>query len=353
MKKHVIGEGSYGCVIQPALPCHTNKEKYINTTNKNVVSKIFKDDSKDYQSEKAIGHYFSQIPGAEKFFVFPYESCYLQPKHIKDLTSIQSCTDININVKNIPQVILPYQNYDLYGFFRYYKNKYNQFNFPVTQWILLMDNLFLGVREMIRHQLIHQDIYMSNIMYNQKEKLLKFIDFGLSVSFQNVFTFQNKRLTYIYHCYPPEYMFAYFLKNNVKKNLQFNDVVNTWKNEYICKDPSIGSVDCYHYYNEYISEPIVERSLKRMYDDYLLNPDTWLQRISKNTVLIDLYALGMLCIDLHVHLDFSVLSPKLQMEYKQLILMLMHPDDHQRSGFDKAYAHYTFLKKQIIQKRSF
>lgn len=345
---HVLGEGSYGCVVQPAIPCHTQKETYVNTTNKNVVSKLFKDDGKDYESEKKIGHYFSQIKDAERFFVFPYESCYVQPNKLKDTSSLQSC-DIT-QVKNIPQVILPYQNYDLYGFFRYYKNKNNAFNFPLSEWILLMDNLLLGIRELIRHQLVHQDIYMSNIMYNEKEKVLKFIDFGLSVPFQNVFTFQNKRLTYVYHCYPPEYMFAYFLKNNLKSNLQFKDVLNIWKNEYICKDPTIGSADCYHYYKDYISEETLKKSLEKMYKKYMLNPNTWLQRISKNTVLLDLYALGMLCIDVHVHLDFSVLTPKNQMEYKQLILMLMHPDDSMRAGFDKAYTYYTSLKNRIIQK---
>lgn len=344
--KELLGEGSYGCVFQPILPCHKDKKVYI-IDKKRKVSKIFKEDSKDFQLEKSIGKYLSTIDRSTKYFIFPYESCYIQANKLKKEIDLQQCF-LSSNMKWIPQVVLPFADFDFYGFLRYYKSKKSRFNYPLQEWILNIENLLLGVGELIRHQLVHQDIYMANVMYNQKEQLFKLIDFGLTHPFDSIFTWNNKRLTYVYHCYPPEYMFAHYLKNNLLKP-SLTEVISKWKNEYICADPSVGSTDCYHYYNDYISEEDVLLDLKDIYNEYIHDPKHWLDRMIKAKVVytLDLYALGMLCIDLHVHLDFSDVSHEKMLKYKAFVQSMMRPNYHKRGGFDHVYQLYLDLKKSI------
>ena len=344
--RELLGEGSYGCVFQPILPCHKKKKVYL-IDKKRKVSKIFKEDNKDFQLETSIGKFLSMISNSSKYFIFPHESCYINASKIKKDPAVQQCF-LSSNLKWIPHVILPFADYDFYGYLRYYKSKQSRFNYPAQEWILKMENLLLGIKELIRHQLVHQDIYMANVMYNQKEGVFKLIDFGLSHPFDLIFSWNNHRLTYIYHCYPPEYMFAYFLKNNQLKP-SFEEVVSTWKNKYICADPSVGSSDCYHYYNDYIPDLEVNQQLKDVYHEYLQVGSNWLSHMTKSNVVqtLDLYALGMLCIDLHVHLDFSDLTPQQLSDYKNLVYSMMTPNYHKRPGFDSCYEYYLQLKHSI------
>ena len=68
-KYNVIGEGSYGCVVRPSVPCSSNKkdviENHDNPNEKGVrigidVSKIF-EKKKDYNKELKLSHKVAAI----------------------------------------------------------------------------------------------------------------------------------------------------------------------------------------------------------------------------------------------------------------------------------------------------
>lgn len=341
----LIGEGSFGCVIKPTLPCDKNKEVYVNSTNKNRVSKVFKENTGDFLLEKTMAKKLSSINGSLNYFIYPFESCYINQDTLKKLNPKETCiSDIDSTLIDVPQVILPYAGYDIYGLFKKYTAVSNNLKttqlFPATIWITMLKNLFLGIELLIKNNIVHQDIYASNVLYDPKDSKLRFVDFGLAVNSKNVYTLSNKRLTYTYHCYPPEYMFAVFFKDKIY-NPSFETVLSKWVNEYICVNPN--TVDCYKFYSEYISDIQLHYELSLILQEYMISPMLWLTRMSKFTDLLDLYALGMLCIDVHERLDFSVLSMDQYKLYKTLVLGLMNPNYHKRFGFKDAYKFYMRL----------
>ena len=73
----VLGKGSYGCVIEPAIPCSKKLKE-------NVVSKIGLDpDERDYD-EFNIGKKLSKIDPESKYFVYVTESCDIPRSAIND-----------------------------------------------------------------------------------------------------------------------------------------------------------------------------------------------------------------------------------------------------------------------------
>ena len=346
----LIGEGSYGCVIKPSVPCDKDKEVYVNSINKNRISKIFKEDGPDFLFEKATAKKLAKIDEHEQFFIYPYESCSINRTTLNKINPRNECIDeVDPTLTKIPQMILPYAGYNLYELFNNYSGAYktnmsDPIKFPANVWIIMLQNLFLGIQLLIKNNIIHQDIYASNILYNPNDHKLRFVDFGLSLDSNKIFNLSNERLTYPYHCYPPEYMFSILFKNKIYNPL-FESIFNLWMDSYIC--PNINTPDCYKYYPEYLNNDQLKYELKIVLQDYINDPLNWLSRMSKYTHLLDLYAIGMLCIDVHERLDFSILSKSQYERYKTLVLGLMNPNYHKRFGFDKSYKYYLRLLNSI------
>ena len=65
----VLGKGSYGCVIEPAIPCNKKKSR------DNMVSKVGLDPYERDYDEVYIGEMLASIDPKSKYFVYVTESC--------------------------------------------------------------------------------------------------------------------------------------------------------------------------------------------------------------------------------------------------------------------------------------
>ena len=72
-----IGEGSFGCVITPPIPCKDNSIK-----NKSYVSKIIKANNKrdfdDTMHEIRLGSLFKKVDPDSKYFTFIFDYCQIK-----------------------------------------------------------------------------------------------------------------------------------------------------------------------------------------------------------------------------------------------------------------------------------
>jgi len=340
-KSKFLGEGSYGCVVEPRVPCNKDVEIYqSNKANtKGAISKLFKYDGDDFKLETALARKMSTWDRQGDYFILPYKSCYIKPAELKNNPAVKECGDFNPTMKYIPQLVLPYGGEELVKYLDNYQKK-----FPITHWILLLKNLLEGIKMLIKNKVIHQDLHTGNVLYNPADDKLRLIDFGLSIDFDAIYnTTLNPRITHTYHAYPPEYMFSKLYLTHM--DLSFDDIMRKWKNEVICENPY--GAECYKYYDLYIASQDLQDNLKSVYDWYRINPAKWFNDVQNYKDRIDLYSVGMICIDIHGFLDISMLTAKQYDAYIKLIRGLILPDVRIRLDIHTALEHYEKLVRLI------
>lgn len=167
----LIGEGTYGKVYRPALPCRGKqiRGKY--------VGKVFEDDD-EFKAEIKISHRINEINSRHIFTVPMYETC---PENL--------------------QILYKDGGMDLYDYI---------YDHKPTKFKTIMKNMKFvchGLKMLIDNKMVHQDIKLENLVFNGTKLYL--IDFGLMTSFAKVYK-KKEFLKFDYLPFPPEYKYAVF-----------------------------------------------------------------------------------------------------------------------------------------------
>jgi serine/threonine protein kinase len=221
----VIGKGSYGCVVYPAIPCNKkqlqDKHNFLNKT----VSKLIIDPKESGNEELIISKKIRQLDTKQKYFITYTDMCsiktipkersnsvsgrykyktkynytnkshsvkYFEPfDNYKKKDSVYCKLDLNLKPVNL---IMPYGGYDLKDFLA---SKSQNTNLELTrlhitkQFKSCFYNLLQGLYLMHRSRIVNRDIKLDNIMikYNDTTKKIemKYIDFGLSTQLTKEF----------------------------------------------------------------------------------------------------------------------------------------------------------------------
>lgn len=181
MPRKVIGEGSYGCVQQPSIPCETLPTSVFNYDE--YVSKLMtnKDAQKELSEFIVIGNYDTN----NEYHMGTPLLC--KPQLTKDIMhDIQKCKyldkkDIVDNPNKFSLLLLKYGGPDLAAFCKDHIKKFLKTNKNVKS-----DNFWLEVQHLLKglkffrdNNIVHHDIKPQNILFNLDNGKLVFIDFGL------------------------------------------------------------------------------------------------------------------------------------------------------------------------------
>jgi serine/threonine protein kinase len=264
-KQIVLGEGSYGCVIKPGLDCKGN----VNT-NKNVITKISILDfysSNEFQIGKIIiqkypveyKRYFSPIFSAcpVKFNInnnknFDINRCQHLIEYVKRDYFYDSYKAF-INTK----FILLKSNYVVGGktLIKYIKESKESYSFYYNTLLKATYNIFYSIDLLQKVNIVHNDLYNRNIMYNIKSNKPCIIDFGLSYEIDKMYKkkynfFDLKYISEFFHSFKDinihknnyEYsiykrFFTFISNNSIYSNFEYNiqnvKTVNNIKKEHI------------------------------------------------------------------------------------------------------------------------
>ena len=224
-----IGEGTYGCIFRPNLPCpgYGPNEKY--------VSKIIKNDKETIDSEFTNLHTKFNIPSIDpdnKYFIVPIHKCEIDDINEDDLKPSdqllaknrfnKGCSEEQISRKFQKelaeskddrkkellarlntvrtQLILPYGGEDI--------SKIRKNDSPESKpnidsiWPSYL-NLIKGLVLLNKNNIIHRDIKSPNIVYN--DGTMKYIDMGLALKMSDDYSDYNTT-PYLY--WPADYMSA-------------------------------------------------------------------------------------------------------------------------------------------------
>lgn len=223
----LLGSGTYGCVIKPAIFFDDNKNYIKNDYIAKVLYRksSFDDEIKQLQMIQKIdpdNTFTVKIVNTEQTIKY---------KDIRNIPDLYDCIkdklDTFLDKRRIEMDRDEKDNYVLYEIIQEYGGtplaKINADNTKITfkNAVVLLETFLSGIEKMHNNGLIHLDIKPDNMVLSSTK--LSLIDFGLSSSIENVFVNdKNYLLESAYLYYPDEFNIARHMMDNQKKTgLQF------------------------------------------------------------------------------------------------------------------------------------
>lgn len=194
MDSKLIGEGSFGCIYEPPLPCQDGRDWVDVIRDYRDQRYIAKVTTPEEMDNLQILDSIKKIDPDESFHINYVGGCSLDGR-----VHLDACTNrvSYFNKKPIQQVIYPYGGVELWKYIHGDKVIQNSKNF-----IRNLDNLFRAIYKMSKNGFIHADIKPQNILVLEENSTYKFrlIDFGLSFKYNR----NTRDFSGIYVYWPPE-----------------------------------------------------------------------------------------------------------------------------------------------------
>lgn len=205
MSHNVIGEGTYGCVLQPGMKC--DKKENINYSGK--VSKVMlqKHAEEEYKEMRKLSSY----KGLNKYIISMPHMC--KPKiDTTFLSNIKKCENEKLR-ENDPttyrMLVLDDAGITIEQFVTSIAATLEKKDMCI--FLSKIFNLLEGLCVFHDYRIIHHDIHMRNIVYNIKTGAIKFIDFGFIQNmeqFVKINTNNKNKIAQSWFNFPPEYKCA-------------------------------------------------------------------------------------------------------------------------------------------------
>ena len=186
----MIGQGTYGCVYRPSIPCFSSTKH--NKKGKKYVSKIIEDE-KEALSEIRSSKILKKSNAHKQFFVLVSKSCKIK---YKDLTPemIESCSLLKQKLmpsSTYVNLMSPYvDHHPMMDVLLKYPDSYS----IVSRIFRIINHLYDGLAILESSQLCHFDLSLSNIIIDKKDSLPRIIDFGMAIYAYDTFVVKRGKV---------------------------------------------------------------------------------------------------------------------------------------------------------------
>ena len=220
----VLGKGTFGCVVSPALKCTDSSIKPDKRVSKIMREKDALDEMKEYEA-------LDKIPELKKYLLRFPEQC--NPVNDEKFhKAIKQCGHKRINgvyknptTNNISSLLLENGGVSLRDFQTKFRVKLTVNDFEI--FLTSIKDLFEALIILRKHEYVHQDIKTNNIVYSPKTGKIALIDFGKLTTFkqikENCGRSTHNEATSWFN-YPPEAKFM----NRDKKLMRYEDVYQSF-----------------------------------------------------------------------------------------------------------------------------
>ena len=195
-----VEQGSYGCVMAPALNC----DGHINTTS---VSKLYNVNKGRAEVEKELkaNRDIDKIDPGKTFTLLTRAACHINSARI-DPNELHKCEFFeNLRTrKELPEMVMENGGVSLEALLAEKDLEFVKSN-HADELLLQFWRLFYGISKLSEQKLIHQDIKTANVLVSPEKVVL--IDFGIMSRAWTTHYLSAPRnfLVHKYDVFPPEY----------------------------------------------------------------------------------------------------------------------------------------------------
>jgi len=199
----VIGEGSFGCVHKPSLKCDTPLISYKNKVSKVMNRQAAIDELKEYTL-------ISKIDTNNQLYVGMPIKCNIK-RSASSIKAIKKCKNItkkylNNNVtkatlKKMSIIVMNYGGTNLNDFSKKLKNRtFNPKNVNmINRFWIETHRLFRGLVVFNKNNIVHHDVKPHNIVYNETEGRINYIDFGHMINMEKQIILSQMSNSWLYN----------------------------------------------------------------------------------------------------------------------------------------------------------
>lgn len=185
----VIGEGGFGCVVNPNIACRMANGKVVPSSRKYITKIMEPDDfEKEFQDVQNVKSILKQIPNYKQYFLLDIHECKPEKVEQAAITTIQDgCKYFNDktqqDLEGMNTLLMPFagSRTDKYVETLRSKEEFKTFNSK------LVNLLRYGVMKMNDANVYHCDIKLQNVLFNKNKLLL--IDWGFSYVHHHISSF--------------------------------------------------------------------------------------------------------------------------------------------------------------------
>lgn len=342
-----VGEGSYGCVHNPPLKCEnkphdsdpTKVSKILTTKNANDELKEFK--------------LIQKADKAEEFHLGKPTACL--PDNTEDnqkaINQCQRFSSLNINKYKL--LLLKNGGADLSQIKKEFSTlKVNNANRRKLEHFWLdMARIIYGSKVLMDNGIVHHDLKQQNIVYNEENGRVNFIDFGLMTTVNKMLKdADGSRYPFGAHwSFPPDILFYNYIEYNQLTSKHGNDrsnyVTDVFMKKY--KASAFDSVyqelrDSDERYND-----LINRSLVDFFNTYHIlkrNDDDYKTFINKSFETFDNYAIGFSLFSI-LKATKDLIDEELFTDLRLLFLSMISFDVFKRPSPSEVVDKYEFILK--------
>jgi len=357
-----IGEGAYGCVLRPYIKCDGT------TGTDNYISKFFFI-KKSYYNELSIQKKIRKIGFDTRGFTIKMKSnCKInleKKANIKEL-SRNSC---GIYDKEVYQIVFEFGGTDLKGLFKKDETKAKLRTMDLRKLLKKMDNVFKGLCELDKLNLVHFDIRPDNILYNFEKDKFYIIDFGLMRTMDEIFSKYNIQSFYEepHKSYPNELnILGFFNDEGLETTMGYERInsnmflisLRTKLASFDSSSKNQEHIRKIMEINDYIANELTDKfqeTLEILKKDFKRNmSDKSLNEFVRNICndiknKVDVYMLGLLLyeflISIFLNIPNNISIPNIPFGIYDLIKEMIHINPCERITIHEAYHKF----KQIFQ----
>jgi len=309
----VIGEGAFGCVIKPSLPCSNKKLSYKNKISKVMFSKEAIKELKEYTI-------IAKADKKQNFYLGVPTHCRVK-KTKETIKAIGKCvhlkkkyfhkTSLKDGIKNLDLLVMKDggMNLKMLSIMVDVMKVTRENSMKVKKIWIEMHKLFRGILLFQKHGIVHHDVKPQNIVYNIEDHLVNFIDFGhmrnISYEIKKSAASDNWIYDYPFWNYPLEIQFL-----NKRDYLRFSSKTPSEKEKFFSRivddlhnNSDTKFVDAFRIFLDYIIYNTSKSEEKEIIQKYLLAyhkmimeqviPNKYEEFLHKSVKSIDVYGLGM------------------------------------------------------------
>jgi len=367
VKSKVIGQGTYGCVHYPPLLCDGSKKRDLDQ-----ISKLMKrDEAHSEMHEYAL---VSNVDRNKNFYLGQPTLCRVgsQKSNIRSIRPCDMSQSVFEDYDDYMLMLMKNGGDSLKIFSQNMKKEVvdESNKRKIKDFWVSCQNLFLGLKEFQKGDIVHHDVKHQNIVYHSDRNETKYIDFGLMTRKSTIIEKLKKKgfwLSMFHWSFPLE--LGYLQKKNFismskktdgEKLYHIGKLIDEIKNYNDSSDLSNEASAFITFLNEVHckdSDHYCTKTFSDIMEDYLLtlkslNTKHYKKIVDKSYNSVDSYGLGLSLMYVLNRVN-KFMDNDFSKELSELFYNMYHPNIQVRYNIETSLSKYEqLMEKYILNKKT-